>query len=50
MSLPLARSSSGLPVGMMLTAALGGEGVLLRLAAQLEAAVGWTHDRVTASL
>ncbi len=45
-SLPLARSSSGLPIGMMLTGRLGGEGVLLRLASQLEAAHPWSHDRL----
>ncbi|WP_136476240.1 amidase [Pseudomonas sp. DG56-2] len=38
-SLPLGMSDNGLPVGMMFTARLGAEDVLLRLASQLE------HDR-----
>jgi amidase len=40
-SLPLARSTSGLPIGVMFTSGLGTEGLLLRLAAQLEAANPW---------
>ena len=40
-SLPLARSANGLPIGVMLTSALGTEGLLLRLSAQLEAAAPW---------
>jgi amidase len=37
-SLPAGRSSSGLPIGAMLTAPLGDDALLLRLAAQWEAA------------
>lgn len=38
-SLPLAESASGLPVGMMFSAGLGEDGVLLRLAYELEQAL-----------
>lgn len=41
-SLPLARSATGLPIGVMLTAALGAEGLLLRVAGQLERATPWS--------
>lgn len=44
-SLPLGQSDSGMPVGMMFTAHLGGEDVLLRLAAQLEQAHPWAARR-----
>jgi Asp-tRNA(Asn)/Glu-tRNA(Gln) amidotransferase A subunit family amidase len=44
-SLPLHWNSAGLPVGVMLQTALGGEGRLLRLAAQLETARPWAHRR-----
>ena len=44
-SLPLGQSDSGMPVGMMFTARLGGEDVLLRLAAQLEQAHPWAARR-----
>ncbi|GGO80983.1 amidase [Wenjunlia tyrosinilytica] len=40
-SLPLERTGEGLPVGMMLSGRFGGEGPLLALAAQLEAARPW---------
>ena len=42
-SLPLAQSSSGLPVGMMFTAALGSEALLLGLASELEEAHPWAR-------
>jgi len=44
-TLPLGQSDSGLPVGMMFTARLGGEDVLLRLAAQLEQDQPWAARR-----
>ncbi len=40
-SLPLAQSRSGLPIGMMFTARYGDEATLFRLAAQLETARPW---------
>ncbi|HVM96023.1 MAG TPA: amidase family protein [Candidatus Acidoferrales bacterium] len=43
-SLPLHWNDAGLPIGLMFTAALGGEGTLLRLAGQLEEARPW-RDR-----
>ncbi|WP_095059643.1 MULTISPECIES: amidase [unclassified Pseudomonas] len=46
-SLPLGQSDDGLPVGMMFTARLGGEDVLLRLASQLEQAHPWAARRAT---
>lgn len=45
-SLPLARSAAGLPIGMQLVAAPAREDVLLRIAGQLEAAHPWVHDKV----
>jgi amidase len=44
-SLPLAQSDEGLPIGVQLVAPLGREDVLLRVAAQLEQAHPWA-DRV----
>jgi amidase len=44
-SLPLHWSDDGLPIGVQLVAAPGREDVLLRLAAQLEAAAPWDHRR-----
>ncbi|WP_268793857.1 amidase family protein, partial [Mycolicibacterium mucogenicum] len=40
-SLPLAQSESGLPVGMMFGAAAGQEATLLTLAFELEREIGW---------
>ncbi len=44
-SLPLSWNADGLPIGVMAQTALGGEGRLLRLAAQLEAATPWAQRR-----
>lgn len=43
MSLPLAESGDGMPVGMMLTADLGQEALLLELAYELEEAKPWAR-------
>ena len=40
-SLPLGSSTGGLPIGVLFTAACGGEPMLLSLAAQLERAAPW---------
>jgi len=40
-SLPLHQTGDGLPIGVQLVADVGGEGLLLRVAAQLEQAVPW---------
>jgi amidase len=45
MSVPSGWSESGLPVGMMYTARLGGEGLLYRLAGQLERERPWQGRR-----
>jgi amidase len=44
-SLPLFQSREGLPIGMMLVGRPAGEGPLLALAAQLEAAAPWRERR-----
>jgi amidase len=44
-SLPLHWTADGLPVGLMFSAALGGEGTLLRLAGQLEQARPWRQRK-----
>jgi len=46
-SLPLAESANGLPVGMMLSAAMGAEVRLLELAYELEAARPWARIQDT---
>lgn len=43
MSLPLGQSSAGLPIGVQFAAGWGQDGLLLRLAAQLEAAAPWAN-------
>jgi amidase len=45
MSVPLAWSKSGLPLGMMFAARFGAEGTLFRLAAQLEQERPWRAKR-----
>ena len=45
MSVPLGWSDDGLPVGMMFTAPIGAEGLLFRLAGQLELARPWLQRR-----
>ncbi|ASU59817.1 amidase [Nocardiopsis dassonvillei] len=42
-SVPLHWSPEGLPIGVMLTGRMGGEGTLLSLSAQLERARPWGH-------
>ena len=44
-SLPLAWSSAGLPIGVQLVAAYAGEDLLIRLASQLERAQPWSDRR-----
>jgi amidase len=44
-SLPLLEDDEGLPIGMQFAAAYGDDGLLLRLAAQLEAETGWVDRR-----
>lgn len=41
LSLPVGMSDNGMPIGMMFTAPLGGEDVLLRMGAQLEQQRPW---------
>jgi amidase len=44
-SLPLHWNDAGLPIGVQLVAAYGREDLLVRMAAQLEAAAPWAHRR-----
>ena len=44
-SLPLARSNAGLPIGIQLVAAYGSEHLLLQVARQLELEVRWADHR-----
>ena len=44
-SLPIHRTADNLPIGVQLVGAYGREDLLIRIAAQLEAAVGWAEDR-----
>ncbi|MEI5103533.1 amidase family protein [Streptomyces sp. PmtG] len=45
MSVPLYRTPQGLPLGVQFCGPLGGEGTLLALAGQLEAAAPWDRER-----
>ena len=45
MSLPLAHDADGVPIGIMVTGRYGAEGMLLALAAQVEAAAPWVGRR-----
>lgn len=50
MSLPLAHDADGVPIGVMVTGRYGDEGLLLALAAQVEAAAPWGARRPAASV
>jgi amidase len=45
LSLPLHRTGDGLPVGVQIVGRRGADALLLRLAAELEAATDWTRHR-----
>ena len=42
-SVPIHWNDAGIPIGIQLVAAYGREDLLIRLAAQLEAASPWAH-------
>jgi amidase len=44
-SLPLASSADGLPIGVQIVAAAGREDLLIRAASQIERAQPWSHRR-----
>ncbi len=44
-SLPLAHTTAGLPIGVQLVADYGREDLLFQVAGQLEAEVGWADRR-----
>ena len=50
MSLPLARTADGTPVGVQLVGPPGRDDLLLAVAAQLEEAVGWPPLRTRCRL
>ena len=50
LSLPLAQSACGLPIGVQLIAPYGREDALLQIAAQLEQAMPWSQRAVAARL
>jgi amidase len=43
-SLPLAQSSTGLPIGVQFAAGMGQEGLLLQIAYQMEAEMPWSYE------
>ena len=43
-SLPLAQSSTGLPIGVQFAAGMGQEALLLQIAYQMEAAMPWSYE------
>jgi amidase len=45
MTLPLHHDATGLPIGVMFTGRFGDEGLLFRLAGQIEAAAPWIHRK-----
>jgi Asp-tRNA(Asn)/Glu-tRNA(Gln) amidotransferase A subunit family amidase len=45
MSLPLGTDSNGLPIGVMAAGRYGAEGLLFRLAGQIERAAPWIGRR-----
>jgi amidase len=43
-SLPLAQSSNGLPIGVQFAAGMGQEALLLQIAYQMEVAMPWSYQ------